>query len=145
MSLSLDVNCAWDSSFKKKWFSGVIGSNDGTLIASHSSCNRRHFPSSTVTGFKAQESREFPFLMAERKQSGCQKRTVFLQHEEWMEKFCLVGVSITPSSLLLNFYPKKINEQEGQVGDDLHGVLCLFSFSAKEYLYHWYDDCVHVY
>ncbi|XP_068741533.1 spatacsin-like isoform X2 [Montipora capricornis] len=135
-----DVNCAWDPSFKKKWFSGVIGSNDGTLIASHSSCNRRHFPSSTVTGFKAQESREFPFFMAERKQSGCQKRTVFLQHEEWMEKFSLVGVSITPSSLLLNFYPKKISEQEGQVGDDLHGVLCLFSFSAKEYLYHWLSE-----
>ena len=136
------MNQTCSSSLKKKWFSDLVGPDDGSLIGSHNSCNRKLFPGPRVSGFRAKESREIAVMVAERMQSRCQGRTIFLQHEAWMEKFSLAGLSITPASLLLNFCCKqRTNIKEGSTVDDTHGILCLFSFSTKEYFYHWYVDC----
>ena len=136
------MNRACGSSLTKKWFFDFIGPDDGSLIGSHNSCNRKLFPGPRVSGFKAREGAETAVMTAEGMQSRCQGGTIFLQHEAWMEEFSLAGLSITPASLLLNFCNKqKAKIKEGSTIDDTHGILCLFSFSTKEYLYHWYVDC----
>lgn len=132
-----DMNRACNPSVKKRWFSDLVCPDNAFLIGTFTSRNKQPLPSlGRVSGFQARQG-DVALLVADRVRSVCLQRTVFIQHETWMESFTLEGVSITPASLLLNFRPKQSGEQEKYPADDSHGVLCLFSFSSKEYVYHW--------
>ena len=135
------MNRACDPCVKKRWFSDFVDLDDGHLVGAFNSCNKQPLShSSNVSGFKAKQG-EAAETVADEVQSWSVQRTLFIQHETWMEMFSLRGVSITPASFILNFKSKQTNDQDEYCGDDSHGVLCLFLFNSKEYVCHWYDDC----
>ena len=137
----IDMNRACDPCVKKRWFSDLVDLNDGHLMDRFISLNKQPLSSSSsVSGFKAKQG-EAAETVSDEVPSWSVQRTLFIQHETWMEMFSLQGFSITPASFLLNFKPKQTNEHEEYCGDDSSGVLCLFSFNSKEYVCHWYDDC----
>lgn len=131
------VNSVCMPSVKKRWFSDLVGPEIGSLLGALSSCSKQPLPScNRVSGFRAKQ-REAVETSAE--STGCVQKTLFIQCEAWMEMLILDGVSVTPASFLLNFKPKKQNQNEGQPSDVSYGALCLFSFRTEEYVYHWYD------
>ena len=127
-----------DPSVKKRWFSDLLGPDDGHLMGTFSSCNKQPLTAcSRVSGFRAKQGEATDVVAGIVQSSECPQTTLIIQHEDWMELFTLERVSITPASFVLNFQPKQLNEKENS-GDVSHGVLCLFLFNTKEYVCHWY-------
>jgi len=129
-------------SIKKRWFSDlhVVNADDGSLFGAFSSCRKQPLTStSQVSGFRAKQKEEAEVITEELSLNGCVQNTHFIKCEAWMEMFNLEGISVTPTSFLLNFKPKKQKEGEDHPTDMSHGVLCLFLCKTKEYVYHWYE------
>ena len=115
---------------------------DGHLMGTFSSCDKQPSTScNTVSGFKARQGEAAEMVTDKVQSPGCLQRTLFIRHESWMEMFTLEGVSITPASFVLNFKSMQLGETEEPPSGVSHGVLCLFLFNTKEYVYHWYDTC----
>ena len=126
---------------KKRWFSDLVSADDGSLFGAFRSCSKQPLTStSQVSGFRAKQRKAVEIITEELPFTGCVQETLFIKCEAWMEMFTLEGVSVTPASFLLNFKPKKQKEDEDHPTDvSHHGVLCLFTFKAKEYVYHWFE------
>ena len=126
-------------SVKKRWFSDLVSADDGNLFGAFSSCSKQPLASSSqVSGFRAKQREAAQIVSEELQLTGSVQKTLFIKCETWMEMFTLEGVSVTPASFLLSFKSKKQKEDKGHLTDVSHGVLCLFSFRTKEYVYHWY-------
>jgi len=139
----IDVNSVCMPPVKKRWFSDLVSPDDGSLFGAFSSCNKQPLTStSRVSGFRAKQRDAVEIITEELPFTGCVQKTLFIKCEAWMEMFTLEGVSVTPASLLLNFKPKNQKEDEDRPTDVSYGVLSLFSFKTKEYVYHWYDFLV---
>ena len=138
----IDDNPVCDSSVKKRWFSDLVGLEDGHLMGTFTSCHKKPLAScSNLSGFTAKQAEAAQTVADSKTTSEYFQRTLFFPHEVWMEMFILDGIFITPTSFLLNFKPKQLSEKDENSSDVTHGVLCLFMFNAKEYVYHWYDNC----
>lgn len=127
-------------SVKKRWFSDLVSADDGSLFGAFSSCSKQPLTSSSqMSGFRAKQREAAEIGTEELQFTGSVQKTLFIKCEAWMEMFILEGVSVTPASFLLSFKPKKQKEDKDHPTDVSHGVLCLFLFRTKEYVYHWYE------
>ena len=125
-------------SIKKRWFSGLVSHYDGNTLGAFSSCGKQPLSNrNRVSGFRAKQREATETSAEELPSIACVQKSLFIKCESWMEVFTLEGISVTPASFLLNLKPKKQNEEEEHPRDVSHGVLCLYSFKTKEYVYHW--------
>ena len=127
---------------QKRWFSGFVSQDDGSVLGAFSSCGKQPMTScSRMSGFRGKQREAAETIADELPSTACVQKTTFVRCEAWMETFTLEGVSVTPASFLLNLKPKKQNQEE-YPSEVLHGALCLYSFKTKEYVYHRYDHCL---
>lgn len=135
--LHTDNSPVCDSAEKNRWFSHLVGPGDGHLLGTFTSCHKLPFTScSRVSGFRGKQAEAAAAALEGETNTECRQKVLFFRHEAWMELFDLDGIFITPASFLLNFKSKQLSETEEQSYDDLYGMLCLYLFNTKEYVYH---------
>lgn len=135
--LHTDNSPVCDSAEKNRWFSHLVGPGDGHLLGTFTSCHKLPFTScSRVSGFRGKQAEAAAAALEGETNTECRQKVLFFRHEAWMEVFDLDGIFITPASFLLNFKSKQLSETEEQSYDDSYGMLCLYLFNTKEYVYH---------
>ena len=123
---------------KERWFSDLVGPDDGNLLGAFSSCSKEPMTNcSKMSGFRTKKREAVETTLETFSSPEILQKALFINSEDWMKMYNLEGVCVTPASFLLTFKAKKLLKKQEQPSDVSHGVLCMFSFKTQEYVYHW--------